>query len=69
MTDEKMKLEQYQKLIMEKCRIKLPVEPTSKALKLVQKIGETNDLAKIMVLCDLLTDELGGIDTEGFKIK
>lgn len=64
-----MTLKEYQDLITRKCSFELPAEPTNKALKLVRKIKETNDLVKIMVLCDLLTDELGGIDTEGFKIK
>lgn len=64
-----MTLEKYQELIAKKCGFNLPTEPSIESLKLVRKIKETNDLAKIMVLCDLLTDELGGIDTEGFKIK
>ena len=64
-----MKLEKYQNLVAEKCGVKLIRQPNEKTFELLEKLNTATKPLDIMVLCDKITDNLAGYDTEGFKIK
>ena len=64
-----MKLEKYQNLVAEKCGVKLIRQPNEKTFELLEKLNTATKPLDIMVLCDKITDNLSGYDTEGFKIK
>lgn len=53
------------KIAKEKCGIEL-IKKNATIVKLMKELNNTNDAAKIMVLCDKVTDEIRGYNTDGF---
>jgi len=59
---------EYNKIVEEKCGIALRIK-TEKIKILTKQLNNTNDPAKIMIICDKITDEIAGFNTDGFRFK
>jgi len=66
---KKVNLKKYQNLVAEKCGVKLVHQPTEKTTMLLEELKHATKPLDIMVLCDKITDNIVGYDTEGFKFK
>lgn len=62
-------LKKYQNLVAKKCGVKLIHQPSEETVELLKDLNKATKPLDIMVLCDKITDNLAGYDTEGFKIK
>ena len=56
------------KIALEKCGIEIK-KANRKVEELMEELNATEDPAKILILCDKVTDEIKGFDTDGFKFK